>query len=584
MRKLKKWFHLITFGEEKQYLKFIGWMLLDSIVASVPFTVLMMVIWVLLNPVMNVGATYDSRMLWILTAVLAVQTVIYIFIRRKTYMDICVGHSEALKSARLRMGGHLKQLSMGFFSNHDAGKLSTILVQDYDEVEQTSSMIVANISVITIRLLLGIIMVMAFQWKMGLAMFAVIPLAVPFAVISYRRVRKSGAELIETREKTSSLILEFVGGINTLKAYNQAGDKFDKLKRTLAQFRDVSKMQERAGGPVSMIGRGILFMGIGVVMAVGAKLFVSGEISAFFYIMCLLAALVLYEPLIQMLVLIVTLGRTNRAAERINRLYEETVLPVTADKMTDYATIELKNVSFGYHEGEPVLSDINLTFPQNTLTALVGPSGSGKSTVTRLGARFWDVSEGEITVGGVGLNEMTQETLLSKLSMVFQDVYLFHDTVEENIRTGRAGASHEEIVAAAKMAACHDFIMQLPDGYNTVVGEGRSTLSGGEKQRISIARAILKDAPIVLLDEATASLDPENEVLIQKAISSLVQNKTVIVIAHRLQSVKNADNIVVLNHGRVEEQGTHEELLQSDGLYQALWTEQDKAAGWKIAK
>ena len=325
-------------------------------------------------------------------------------------------------------------------------------------------------------------------------------------------------------------------------------------------------------------------MGIGVVMAVGAKLFVSGEISAFFYIMCLLAALVLYEPLIQMLVLIVTLGRTNRAAERINRLYEETVLPVTADKMTDYATIELKNVSFGYHEGEPVLSDINLTFPQNTLTALVGPSGSGKSTVTRLGARFWDVSEGEITVGGVGLNEMTQEMLLSKLSMVFQDVYLFHDTVEENIRTGRAGASHEEIVAAAKMAACHDFIMQLPDGYNTVVGEGRSTLSGGEKQRISIARAILKDAPIVLLDEATASLDPENEVLIQKAISSLVQNKTVIVIAHRLQSVKNADNIVVLNHGRVEEQGTHEELLQSDGLYQALWTEQDKAAGWKIAK
>lgn len=212
----------------------------------------------------------------------------------------------------------------------------------------------------------------------------------------------------------------------------------------------------------------------------------------------------------------------------------------------------------------------------------MGPSGSGKSTITRLAARFWDVNSGAVRLGCVDVRDMKSDEVLSRISVVFQDVYLFHDTVEGNIRMGKPDATKEEIIAAAKAAACHDFIMALPEGYQTMVGEGGSTLSGGEKQRISIARALLKDAPIVLLDEATASLDPENEVLIQQAISALVAEKTVIVIAHRLQSIMSADNIVVLDEGRVAEQGTHEELLKRNGIYARLWAEQCQAASWGL--
>ena len=239
------------------------------------------------------------------------------------------------------------------------------------------------------------------------------------------------------------------------------------------------------------------------------------------------------------------------------------------------------HVSFGYGKTE-VLHDISLRFPARSVTALVGPSGSGKSTITRLAARFWDVNRGAVRLGGVDVRDMKSDEVLSRISVVFQDVYLFHDTVEGNIRMGKPDATQEEIIAAARAAACHDFIMALPDGYQTMVGEGGSTLSGGEKQRISIARALLKDAPIVLLDEATASLDPENEVLIQQAISALVAEKTVIVIAHRLQSIMSADNIVVLDEGQVAEQGTHEELLKRNGIYARLWAEQSQATSWGL--
>ena len=230
-----------------------------------------------------------------------------------------------------------------------------------------------------------------------------------------------------------------------------------------------------------------------------------------------------------------------------------------------------------------IINGISFDIPERRFAALVGSSGSGKTTVARLLARFWDIQSGEISIGGVPITAMTQEHLLSKISMVFQDVYLFKDTIAENIRIGKPDATREEIVRAAKAAACHDFIMSLPDGYETMIGEGGSTLSGGEKQRISIARAILSDAPIVFLDEATASLDPENEVLIQHAIDELVKNKTVLVIAHRLQSVMNADDILVLDDGKITEQGTHDELLKLGGRYAALWNEQQTAGCWKLS-
>ena len=250
-------------------------------------------------------------------------------------------------------------------------------------------------------------------------------------------------------------------------------------------------------------------------------------------------------------------------------------------KAPENGDIRMEHVSFGY-DGKDVLHDLSLTLPQNSLTALVGPSGSGKSTLLKLCARFYDPQQGRITFGGIPMSEIQPESLMSRMSMVFQDVYLFQDTIRNNIRFGKPDASDDEVMAAARCACCHDFIMRLPQGYDTHVGEGGCTLSGGEKQRLSIARAILKDAPVILLDEATASLDPENEVEVQRAIDTLVNGRTVIVIAHRLKTIMNADRIVVLDNGRIAEQGTHAELMGKCGLYARLWNIQEKTMGWQI--
>ena len=362
-----------------------------------------------------------------------------------------------------------------------------------------------------------------------------------------------------------------------------AGAQFQSLKRSFERERSAAiHMETGAAAPVSMLGRFVLSCGIGLVMLTGVFLLTRRELEPFYYLAFLILTLTIYEPVLTLFTFIADFSRTRRSGERIQALFQERPLPEPEVSQTPQGTdITFEHVSFAYGEKE-VLHDISLQFPARSVTALVGPSGSGKSTVTRLAARFWDVTGGAVRLGGVDVRDMRTDEILGRISVVFQDVYLFHDSIEANIRMGKPDATMEEIIKAAKAAACHDFIMALPDGYQTVVGEGGSTLSGGEKQRISIARALLKDAPIVLLDEATASLDPENEVLIQQAISALVAEKTVIVIAHRLQSIMSADNILVLEDGRVAESGTHEQLLAAGRIYANLWAEQSRAGIWRL--
>lgn len=580
-----KWLDIITYGDKRKYVKFILWLFLDSFVASIPSSILMCAVYFFLAPVLDKTSAYEQKPFWILTGILLIQTVAYAIVRRKSYLDICVGHVSLQQQEKLALGDKLKSLPMGFFADHDAGELSTLLMRNYEEIENLSSSVVANGAVIIIRLLMAFIVLSIFNIKMTLAMFIVIPFAIPFAVISYRRVRHTSSELIAIQQQTAANVIEYAGGITTLQAYGRAGSAFEGLKKSFAKLRDDSKKQEKAGGAVSMYGRAILFLGISVVMGTGAYLLSIGEITPFFYIMCLLAALQVYEPILQLFVFVISMARTNQCVDKLIRLKEEKELEVTAPSRTTAGSdISFKDVYFAYDGENDVLKGVSFDIPERNFVALVGSSGSGKTTIARLLARFWDIRQGEISIGGIPINSMTQEHLLSKISMVFQDVYLFKDTIAENIRIGKPDASDEEIIAAAKAAACHDFIMSLPDGYQTMVGEGGSTLSGGEKQRISIARAILSDAPIVFLDEATASLDPENEVLIQYAIDELVKNKTVLVIAHRLQSVMNADDIIVLDEGRIIEEGDHNTLLSKNGRYASLWKEQETAVNWKLAK
>ena len=582
--RFRKWKDIITYGDSKKYVRFIAWLFLDSFVASIPSSVLMCAVYLFLSPILDSSMAYEQKPLWILVGILAIQTIAYAIVRRKSYLDICVGHVSAQQEEKLRLGDKLKTLPMGFFAKHDAGELSTLMMRNYEEIENLSSSIAANAAVIIIRLLIALVVLCIFSVRMTLAVFIVIPLALPFAVISYKRVAHTSSELITIQQQTASKVIEYAGGITTLQAYDRTGSSFEGLKNSFAKMRDDSKRQEKAGGAVSMYGRAILFLGISIVMGVGAYLLSVGGISPVLYIMCLLAALQVYEPIMQLFVFVISMARINQCVAKLAKLKEEKELAVREpSKTTDRSDISFRDVHFSYDGKEDAIKGISFDIPENSSTALVGSSGSGKTTIARLLARFWDIRSGEISIGGVPITQMTQEHLLSKISMVFQDVYLFKDTIAENIRIGKPDASDEEIYAAAKAAACHDFIMSLPDGYDTMVGEGGSTLSGGEKQRISIARAILSDAPIVFLDEATASLDPENELLIQRAIDALVKNKTVLVIAHRLHSVMNSDNIIVLDNGVITEQGTHSELLKKGGRYASLWRDQQTAGNWKLA-
>lgn len=583
MNGFREWFHTMTLGQTKKYIKLLIWCLFDSFVVSIPYAVLVMAVYVLLIPVASPFISLPVNRIWILTGVLIAQFIGYLFIRKKSYLDFCIGFAGTTKTSRIEMGEHLRKLSMGFFSARDAGDLSTVLLRDYTEIETFAQQILPQVATILIRFSLAIVVLSAFDVRMMLSVFIVIPLALPFAFMSMKKMEKEGALLQSSQQKASSGILEYVGGIRTLKAFNMSGDHFETLKDTLDKQRKAAiAIETRAAAPVSMIGRFILNCGIGLVMFIGALLMTSGNLEVFYYIAFLLLTLTIYDPVLSLFTFIADLTRTTRSGMRIRALFEEKPLPESNNSIKPAGTqIEFKDVSFGYGNKE-VLHHIDLSFPEKSVTALVGPSGSGKSTITRLIARFWDADSGEITMGGVPVKNITTEELLGNISMVFQDVYLFRDTIEANIKMGKSSATHEEVVEAAKKAACHEFIMSLPNGYDTMVGEGGSTLSGGEKQRISIARALLKDSQVILLDEATSSLDPENEVLIQQAISALVEDKTVIVIAHRLQSVSNADQIVVLDDGRIAEQGDHNTLLEKNGIYAKLWNEQNHAGSWRI--
>ncbi|WP_369413736.1 ABC transporter ATP-binding protein [Brucepastera parasyntrophica] len=312
----------------------------------------------------------------------------------------------------------------------------------------------------------------------------------------------------------------------------------------------------------------------------GTYLLAGGQLTLPVFLLFLLMGNRVFEPLTVALVNYAELNYSVLSSERIMEIRREKPLPGEKNAPPG-AGIVFQDVTFAYNSAE-VIRNVSFSIPEKSITALVGPSGSGKSTITRLIARFWDVRNGKILMDNEDIREIDPEKLLSRISMVFQDVYLFRDTIRNNIRVGKMNATQEEIEWAAKQACCHEFITALPQGYDTPVGEGGCTLSGGEKQRISIARALLKDAPIVLLDEATASLDPENEVQVQKAINALVSRKTVVIIAHRLKTIKEADNIIVLDEGRVAEQGTHEALLKNRGLYRNLWDLQQESAGWTM--
>lgn len=473
---------------------------------------------------------------------------------------------------RIALADHLRRLPMGYFTAGNIGKISSVLSSDMVFVEEVAMSTIANM--MSYLLSAGVLMVFMFwlDWRLGLIALAVTLLANVVARRMNAVSLKEAAARQEQGERLTDAVLSFVEGIGVIKSYNLLGAQSAALTKNFARSRDVNASFERRMTPWTT-GLSILYgAGIAAIFGLAVYLEQTGALSLAYLLGVLLFVFDLFGPLKALYGEATRLTVMNAALDRTCDVLVETELPDTGTAHLPETTvgdeIVFEDVSFSYDGKNDVLHDISFAMPPRTMTALVGPSGGGKSTVANLLARFWDVSTGCVKIRGVDIRDVPLAEMMDQISMVFQRVYLFQDTIYNNIAMGRPDASEEEVIQAAKKARCYDFVTALPDGFQTIVGEGGATLSGGERQRIAIARCILKDAPIVILDEATASVDVDNERYIQEAISELVRGKTLLVIAHRLHTIRDADQILVVAGGRIAQCGDHASLSDQPGIYQ----------------
>ncbi len=570
----------ITIGHTERLYKPVGYTMLANLVNIVPFCLSIEAIRIIFSAFDGSGQPLDTTRLWWIFGIMAVYMLVMALAERASYRANFRGAYEMSASGRLSLAEHLRKLSLGFLSKRDPGDLSSMLVTDFMMAETGISHHLPQLMGAIVMPVLAFASLVWIDWRMAVSMFAALPLASLVLWASTKAQRKLSGRQIQAKINAGNRLEEYLQGIRVMKAYNLIGDRFVRLRDAFEELRRACIRQEALLGPFVLLSITLVRAGLTMMVLCGTYLLLGGQLSILVFVLFLVVGSRVFDPLTSALTNFTEFRYFSIAGGRILSLMNEPEMkgeqqsPAAGD-------IRFEHVSFAYQDKE-VLHDINITLPKNSLTALVGPSGSGKSTVMKLCARFYDPQKGCIFFNGVPMNEINPESLMSHISMVFQDVYLFQDTIRNNIRFGKTDATEEEIIAAAKKACCHDFIMRLPKGYDTLVGEGGCTLSGGEKQRVSIARAILKDAPIILLDEATASLDPENEVEVQKAIDSLIKGRTVIAIAHRLKTIKDADQIIVLDNGRIKEEGTHDDLVRNEGLYAHLWNIQESISGWKL--
>ncbi len=489
---------------------------------------------------------------------------------------------------RMELGAHLGKMPMGYFTEGNIGKVSSVLSTDMVFIEEVSMSTLANMLSYVLSTFVLLVFMFVLDGRLGLAAVAVTMIATLVAHNMNNQVSLNEAvKRQDQSEHLTDAVLSFAEGISVIKSYNLLGEKSEELADNFRRSRDTSTAFEAKMTPWTSGLNVIYGIGITAIFALSILLQLNGSLSLPYLLGVLLFVFDLFGPLKALYEEASRLTVMNAALDRIETVLYEEKLPdegkkhIPAQSGTDQPEIVFDNVAFAYTDKE-VLHDISFTMKKNTMTALVGPSGGGKSTIANLLARLWDIKSGTITIRGTDIREVPLAELMGQISVVFQRVYLFHDTIYNNISMGKPDASEEEIYEAAKKARCYNFIMALPDGFQTVVGEGGATLSGGEKQRISIARCILKDAPIIILDEATASVDIDNESYIQEAISELVKGKTLLIIAHRLNTIQLADQILVIVDGEIKQRGTNEELLSQTGIYQDFVNIRERSAGWNL--
>lgn len=484
---------------------------------------------------------------------------------------------------RIRIGNKLKKVPMGFFSEFSLGKITTMSTTTLSQIEMQVPMLLV---LVLGGLLNTFVFALAlFYLHIMVGITAVLGI-LAFFIVTYfmeKKSRENASEIGIAQTHLTKQVLETVQGMQVIKSYNLGGKNNKELSNAFEENCNITMKLEKTMTPYIALQRIVLGISIAAIIILSVKYYMEGNMILADAIMSMIAGFIIFEGIKAAGSSMAILRIAENSIDSLK--YLEQIPEIKEGQETSpirHPNIEFKDVSFAYDE-KTILDHISCEMKKNTITAIVGPSGSGKTTFCNLIARFWDVNTGEILIGGKNIKEYTLPHLMSHIAMVFQSVYLFEDTIENNIKFGVPNATREEVIDAAKKAMCHDFIEALPNGYDTLIGEGGATLSGGEKQRISVARAMLKEAPIVIFDEATANIDPENEDKLKAAIEELTKNKTIIMIAHRLSTIRNADQILVLNNGKIEQQGNHEELMKQGGLYKTLINMKNKATVWKIA-
>lgn len=528
--------------------------------------------------------TLTMNKIGIYTLVCLLGVIYRIIVYRKSYLLCFERAFNVTGQFRIKLADHFRKLSLGYFNQNSTGYLINTMTNDMGSFEGVLSHALSFLmKTVT---LCGLILVGTFfiNWKLALAECVVLLFAVPLLRWGNRLVEQLGTKKRTMTARMVSTVMEYIKGIKIFKAHNMTSTHFERLLESLEKVRKISVQIECQMAPPTAIYSILVNFLMPLVLLGGSYLLLGGQIPNESFIAFLIMSMAISGLLISFEHYYIMLKDLKLAADNLEKAMSHAPLPYQDDSFTlERYDVAFQKVCFSYDNGEEVLHHISFTAPEGSVTALIGPSGSGKSTVANLIARFWDVSSGVITIGGRDIRELEPDRLLQSISAVFQENTLLSDTILNNIRVGKPDATMEEVIVAAKAACCHDFISKLPDGYNTVLAEGGASLSGGEKQRIAIARAILKNAPILLLDESTASLDADNEERINRALDHLMKGKTVFVIAHRLNTIQNADQIILLNNGNIEEIGTHLELLKKRGHYYSMIQEQEKAKAW-IAK
>lgn len=483
---------------------------------------------------------------------------------------------------RVSIGDRLKTVPMGYFNDSSLGEITGVCTTVLENVEMNAAMLLVMVLGGLVNAFVFTIFVLFFEWRVGLIIIVTTIIYLMITSVMETKAQKAAPARQKSESGMVEAILEYVQGMSVVKSFNLAGRGDKSVQDALEENKRSNLNIEKMFTPFVMVQGLALQAGSVLIMLMGIRFFLNGTLILANALMIIIISFIIFNEISQAGSSLAVMRVISSCMDRADEVED---MPQLEEKgnvtETDKHDIRFEHVAFSY-DSRPILKDVSFTVDDNTTTAIVGPSGSGKTTMCSLISRFWDVDKGSISIGGKNIKEYTLEGLMDQISIVFQRVYLFGDTIENNIKFGCPEATHEEVVEAAKKACCDDFIEALPEGYNTVIGEGGASLSGGEKQRISIARAILKDSPVIILDEATANVDPENEDRLQKAISELTKNKTIIMIAHRLKTVKDADQILVLDEGNIVQKGTHEELSRADGIYKDFINARTQSSSWKL--